>query len=374
MNYVLKLTFLLWLTGITPALAEELGTEPIHRQFTFSWPFIAGSTAEPRGGTTKGPAVTLNPIESQSWQRLQEKGISDIERDRRAILAMAGGYRASFEFIETIGFTPHYKPKRPYQSWATEYVYVITNEPDFISLQHIIVMRFVTEENEVSKAFVVKHWRQDWQFEDTNLHLYAGHDTWKRGKLTKEEIAGKWSQSVFQTDDSPRYASIGKWEHHTTFSSWKSANTWRPLPRREFSVRDDYHILSGTNRHTITPTGWVHEQDNLKLVLDEDGYDSDEKHYLARETGLNRYERISEFDFSEGDKYWDLTELFWSNVREAWDLIFQEKDQFQVKSLHQGETMIGVLFEYASQITEQNPYDPDDGKTFIEKSLVRFVN
>ena len=26
-----------------------------------------------------------------------------------------------------------------------------------------------------------------------------------------------------------------------------------PLPRREFSVRDDYDLLVGVNRHTITP-------------------------------------------------------------------------------------------------------------------------
>jgi hypothetical protein len=374
LNTTLKLIYLLWLTGITPALAEGLGTEPMNRQFTFSWPFIEGSSMGPRGGSTEGPAVTLDLMESDSWQRLREKGISDTERDRRAILAMAGGYRTSFEFIETIGFTPYYKPKRPYQAWGTEYVYVITNEPNFISLQHIIVMRFVTKENNVSNAFVVKHWRQDWQFEDTSLHFYVGDNTWKRGKLTKEEVAGKWSQSVFQTDDSPRYASVGKWEHHADFSSWKSANTWRPLPRREYSVRDDYHILSGTNRHTITPTGWVHEQDNLKLVLEEKGYTSNKKHYLAREAGLNRYERISEFDFAEGDKYWDLTKPFWTNVREAWELIFQEKDQFEVKLLHQDETMIDALFQYASQITEQKPYNPEDGKTFIEKTLVRFIN
>jgi len=40
-------------------------------------------------------------------------------------------------------------------------------------------------------------------------------------------------------------------------STWHSENTWWPLPRREFSVRNDYNVLSGSNRHTITPTGWV---------------------------------------------------------------------------------------------------------------------
>ncbi|MDG2376118.1 MAG: hypothetical protein P8M18_07180, partial [Woeseiaceae bacterium] len=102
-NSTLKLTYLLWLTGISPVLADELGTEPMKRQFTFSCPFIEGNSMEPRGGSTEGQSVTLDRPESNSWQRLHKKGISDIERDRRAILAMAGGYRTSFEFIETIG-------------------------------------------------------------------------------------------------------------------------------------------------------------------------------------------------------------------------------------------------------------------------------
>mgnify|MGYP006197439051 CR=1 FL=1 len=52
-------------------------------------------------------------------------------------------------------------------------------------------------------------------------------------------------------------------------STWISDETWRPLPRREFSVRKDYEVLVGTNRHTITPDGWLQEENNLKRVLPE---------------------------------------------------------------------------------------------------------
>src|SRR5262249_40428184 len=58
-------------------------------RYTFSWP-LDGSGLMPRGGTTKGPAVTLDQSESPAWQQLQKKGLSNFERDRRAILAMAG--------------------------------------------------------------------------------------------------------------------------------------------------------------------------------------------------------------------------------------------------------------------------------------------
>jgi len=64
-----------------------------------------------------------------------------------------------------------------------------------------------------------------------------------------------------------------------------------PPPGREFSVRKDYHVLIGTNRHTITPTGWVQEENNLKLATDQ-------RKYLAREYGVARYERIRDADFA----------------------------------------------------------------------------
>ena len=50
----------------------------------------------------------------------------------------------------------------------------------------------------------------------------------------------------------PIETAFGRWEHFGNVSTWLSSTTWRPLPRREFSVRKDYDVLVGTNRHTIT--------------------------------------------------------------------------------------------------------------------------
>ncbi|QIB66267.1 hypothetical protein [Kineobactrum salinum] len=91
----------------TPEATQE------RRQYTFAWPFLEGGEMQPRGGTTQGADVTLAPAPSAAWQALQEDGLSAKERDRRAILAMTGPYRTSFDFIETIGFTPSYEPPPP---------------------------------------------------------------------------------------------------------------------------------------------------------------------------------------------------------------------------------------------------------------------
>ncbi len=369
----------LFLVSLLPFMVLANGTDDnteapaASRQYTFSWNFVDDSELAPRGGTTKGPAVTLDTDPAESWQRLHEAGISKKERDRRAILAMAGGYRTSFDFLETVGYTAGYQPSKPYQSWGTEYVYVVEDEPDFVSLQHIIVMYFIGQEGEVQGPAVVKHWRQDWQYEDQDLHVYAGHQRFRKVELTAEEVAGTWSQSVYQVDDSPRYQAYGRWEHTPSFSSWLSSNTMRPLPRREFSVRDDYHVLEGTNRHTITPSGWVQEENNLKLVLTEDGEPDPVQPYLAREQGMARYERIIDHDFSAGDEYWATTGPFWADVRQQWNEVFDQHESFHVPKKVDDQSLFMVMFQYAGGIGEDTPYNAKASKTFVRETLSKWV-
>ena len=243
----------------------------------------------PRGGTTKGAPITLATGPSEAWRAIQAPGIDKFERDRRAILAMAGAYRTTFDFIETVGFKPGFHPSRPYQSWGTEYIYVIEDSGGLIRLQHLIVMFVADEAGKVQGPFVQKHWRQDWRYEAGDLHVYAGRNQWRRDRRDEASVRGRWTQAVFQVDDSPRYEAVGEWVHEGSYSAWTSETTWRPLPRREETVRSDYQVLMGTNRHTITPTGWVQEEDNLKVVLDADGKPSADVPYLSREVGVNRY-------------------------------------------------------------------------------------
>lgn len=361
----LLLPVLLW---APPALADDP-----ERRYTFSWPFTEDSTLAPRGGTTHGPELTLASEPSDAWQRLVAPDLGRLERDRRAILAMAGAYRTTFDFIETVGFTADYQPARPYQSWATEYVYVIDDQPRFISLQHVLVMTFVQPDGGVSEPMVVKHWRQDWRYEDPEIHVFTGHGRWQRRALPAARTQGRWSQAVFQVDDSPRYQAIGRWRHHANHSTWTSAQTWRPLPRRETSVRDDYHALVGTNRVTITPRGWIHEEDNLKTVLSEAGELHPQQPYLAREAGLNRYRHIVDYDFSAGDAYWRRTAPFWREVRRAWDEVFARHDSFRLRAEVDGQRLFEVMFALADELTGDRSIDTETARTRIAGELDRFV-
>jgi hypothetical protein len=348
-------------------------TPPPKHQFTFAWPFRQGESVAPRGGTTTGPPVTLDTEPASAWLALQEPRLGTRERDRRAILAMAGSFRVSFDFLEVIGFRPGFVPDRPYQSWATEYVYVLRNEPRFVSLQHLLVMFVAVEDGSVAGPFVTKHWRQDWRYEDTELLTYRGGNTWATERLRPAEVRGTWSQAVFQVDDSPRYESFGRWEHFENVSTWRSGTTWRPLPRREFSVRSDYQVLIGTNRHTITPTGWVQEEENLKVALDAAGRPVATEPVLAKELGLNRYERLRDFDHSAGDRYRARTEPLWHAVRAAWAEIVRERRRFTLRAPPDQERLFTPLFEYAERLAEGAPWDPQSGTPFARRTVRSYL-
>ncbi len=327
------------------------------RQYTFAWQFVDGDAMTPRGGTTKGTPVTLVTEPSEAWKRLHEPALSPKERDRRAILAMAGEYRVSFDFIEVAGFDGAYQPKKPYQSWGTEKVYVIEDRGDFISLQHLLVTKMIGDDGKVTGPFVTKHWRQDWQFEPKSQFVYRGQNTWQSVPIGATAGAGGWSQSVFQVDDSPRYAGIGRWEHFGNYSTWVGGEGWRPLPRREYSVRDDYQVLAGTNRHTITPTGWVHEQQNNKIALDADGAPVAGNPVVGREFGFNRYELIKDFDFATGDRYLSATEPMWKAVRAEWSSLLSGAAPVHLRGAPDRDKMFLPLLEMADALEKSPPAD-----------------
>ena len=124
-------------------------------RFVFSWPIGSDCHDRPRGGTSIGVPVTPDPEPHPGWLAIREPGLSPIERDRRAILAMAGPYRVTFDFLETVGFTEDFERDRPYQSWGTEYIYVLEDRETFISLQHIMVMYFEGEEEQPPQPLVM---------------------------------------------------------------------------------------------------------------------------------------------------------------------------------------------------------------------------
>jgi hypothetical protein len=350
MKSLISLLLILFAAGVH---ADDNVT-PAPARYTFSWPLTESAPA-PRGGTTRGPAVTLDSAASASWHSLQAPQLSSFERDRRAILALAGDYRVTFDFLEIATFADEAR-EAPYQSWGTERVYIDQDELSFVSLVHILDMRIIQKDGSISEPLVTKHWREDWRYEPEDLVEFKGHDQWHRRPVNARERKGQWSQVVSQVDESPRYSSLGRWEHTPSFSTWISAQTWRPLPRRELSVRKDYQVLVGTNRVTVIPTGSIQEENNLKLVLAQNSQPDPARPFLGREYGVARYERLRDFDFAAADHYFKSTQDFWDNVHSAWLAVFQHN----VRIVESGnQKPAEMLSDYADQIANgQSPQTP----------------
>jgi hypothetical protein len=337
--------------------------------YVFGWMNYQEPTVKLRGGTTTGTPVTLSSTPSDRWNALQAGELDPIERDRRAILAMEGEYKISFDFLEVEVFGENTEPSAPYRSWATERVLVLEETETAVSLQHIIVMFMQMDDGTTQGPMLIKHWRQDWQYEPTTALDFVGDGHWTNRPLAEAERTGKWQQTVYQVDDGPRYSMLGAWEHTAAYSAWHGESAWRPLPRREYTVRSDYQTLVGTNRLTVLPTGWVHTQDNIKTVLSGLGTVDKTAPAVAREFGVNRYERIVDFDFSEADTYWSKTGPFWSRVRTAWAKHLTQSTTVTVSPKCEDKRTYELLFGLAEKVGSGNGPSPKKEAKKIENIL-----
>lgn len=269
-----------------------------------------------------------------------ETTAAQFEQNRQSILAMAGDYKVSFDFTETVALQSDYELKEPKLSGGHESVRVVEDRGDFISLQHLLVVG--TED----APFVVKHWRQDWQYEPERVLVFIGGNAWEWRDVPVDERKGAWSQTVYQVDDAPRYGAVAKWTYEDGLAEWEPADEWRPLPRRDMVTRDDYHAVDAVNRHVITPWGWVHEQDNTKLIL------SGTPTPLVREVGVNTYKRFGDYPVSEADEYWAATIDFWAGVRAEWAEIEAQNERFAITIKGETEDLYNPLLGLAMGVKE----------------------
>ncbi len=259
-------------------------------------------------------------------------------RDRTAILSMRGEYIVGFDFKETVALQAGYVRKPDKHSGGNEVVIVVEDTPQTIVLQHLLVSD--------DGAHVTKHWRQDWTYEAPRRFEFSADQTWTVRTIPAQITRGAWTQCVYEVSDAPRYCGTGRWNHRYGVSTWTSDRSWRPLPRREYTTRNDYNAINAENRHTIVPGGWTHEQDNTKTVRGADGATANT---LVRESGFNDYRKTAGFDFGPAYHYWDKTADYWSKVRARWDAYLVKGNGLRLKTRIDGMAMIIPLFEQAAK-------------------------
>jgi hypothetical protein len=259
-----------------------------------------------------------------------------IDQDREAIKSLAGFYKVTFNYAETFSPDDDYKFHERHRSSAKEWAVILEDSPKKIVIQHLLVMR--------GDSMIIKHWREDWTYEDTQLLAYDKDNAWKKVALTANDVKGKWTQKVYQVDDSPRYQAIGTWVHVDGRHQWQS-NTDSPLPRRENTERNDYNVLNRGNNLYLTKDGWMFEQDNKKIIRSETG-----DKLLAMEKGMEEFIRTDPKSFGFAQTWWKQQEGFWKDARETWDEVFANNNVIKLVSKVENK----LLYEQFFALNEQS--------------------
>ena len=79
------------------------------------------------------------------------------------------------------------------------------------------------------------------------------------------------------------------------------------------------------NRHQITDHGWVHIQDNKKILKNDN-----ETILLAEEKGINPYKKVSNKKCSLAESWWHENKDKWTSVRNTWEKIYDKKKDLQL--------------------------------------------
>ena len=255
------------------------------------------------------------------------------KQDIEAIKEMCGCFEIDFKFSETFQYSndSNYSKSKNYNSKALEYAKLIKDEKGHISIQHLLVMG----------DYVIKHWRQDWIYQNKDLLKYDGNNNWKYISKAKKDVKGQWTQKVYQVDDSPRYEGSATWLHIDDKSYWENSS-YAPLPRREYTKRNDYNIMIRGNRHEITKDGWVHDQDNYKVVKDSK---NNSEIIIAAEKGLNKYTRVDDSRCNEAISWWSENKTKWLLIRDKWNSIYSQKDNISLRRSVDSKPLFSFLFD-----------------------------
>ncbi|TXK72882.1 DUF6607 family protein [Mesonia sp. K4-1] len=254
----------------------------------------------------------------------------NLKEDKQAIKDMCGCFEVTFKYTETFSPEIDYEKHYDYTATALEWAELIKDEKDEISIQHLLVL---------NDTMVIKHWRQDWLYENTKRYDFNHDNQWTFVNMNKKDVKGQWTQNVYQVDDSPRYSGSATWIHADGRHYWNNT-TSSPLPRREYSKRSDYNVMMRGNQVEITKEGWLHEQDNEKVIREDDKEDV----LLVEEKGYNVYRKVADEKCKAAKNWWATNKDFWSRVRNKWSDVYGRDKDLALEKAVNGQALFMQLF------------------------------
>ena len=280
---------------------------------------------------------------------------SKKEQDQAAIKKMCGCYEVTFNFAETFNYSQDslYKPSKTKIDKGLEWAQLVEDTDNKISIQHLLQV------GSPEKPYIVKHWRQDWLFQNKDFYMFDGDNKWNFETKTEDEVEGQWTQKVYQVDDSPRYEGSATWVHVDGKSFWENTTT-APLPRREYTKRSDYNVTLRGNRHEITEYGWLHDQDNAKIIRQEGKEDI----ILAKEKGYNTYVKVEDSRCQGAINWWKEHDKKWATVRAKWSEVYNRNKDLHLEDKVDNKVLFKHLFD--EELTNKEDIDKTI-ESFVKK-------
>lgn len=249
---------------------------------------------------------------------------AQLQEGAKNINKLCGCFNVDFQYAETFAPDTTYKYHDREHLGALELALPIVKTDKKIVIQHLLL---------VDSSIIVKHWREEWEYESPVLWNYTGDKTWVKEELKPEQYKGKWTQTVWEVDDAPRYQGVGQWITTDGKTFWQNT-TNAPLPRREYSVRSDYNILKRGNRLILTSGGWLHEQDNEKIIKQ-----GQKETLLVKEKGYNDYTHTDNSKCASAIAWWNKQADFWTVVRTEWQNLFAKTRTITLQSKVDGKRL-----------------------------------
>lgn len=280
---------------------------------------------------------------------------AQLKEEQQAIKSLCGCYEVDFKYAETFAADTAYRFHPRYHADGLEWIVAEEVSDKKIVIQHLLI---------AGEAMIIKHWREDWEFGKNDWWLFNHDASWKH--ITGDEEKGKaqWTQTVWEVDDAPRYQGSSSWVHSNGKYYWENT-TDAPLPRREYTKRNDYNVMQRTNRIIITDTGWIHEQDNKKIVRKDGVADI----FLADEKGYNIYRKTDEAKCKSAVAWWQEHRQFWSAVRQSWEEAMKGKTDLHLTSRVDGK----LLYEQLDDVENQRSSNPEVKKK-VKDTISKYID
>ncbi|MDG2280715.1 MAG: hypothetical protein P8L42_08830, partial [Flavicella sp.] len=122
-------------------------------------------------------------------------------------------------------------------------------------------------------------------------------------------------------------------------------------PRREYTKRSDYNVTLRGNRHEITNYGWLHEQDNSKIIRISGKEDVE----LAKEKGYNTYVRLDDIKCAAAKKWWAENGEKWEVVRNKWNQVYARNTDLNLETKVDNKALYKHLFK--DEVSEASQID-----------------